>query len=71
MSDPASLPLAGARRILHARTVAARIRRLLVLWLQRRRQRRRLGELNDYLLKDLGLTRTDVWRERQKSFWRA
>ena len=40
-------------------------------WLERRRQRRALLELNDNLLKDIGLTRSDAYREGNKPFWRG
>jgi uncharacterized protein YjiS (DUF1127 family) len=48
--------------------LAARIDQLL-LWLDRSRQRRRLGELDDRMLRDIGLSRTTVWAEQQKWFW--
>jgi uncharacterized protein YjiS (DUF1127 family) len=35
----------------------------LLLWMEERRQRRHLRELDDRLLKDIGLTRADVERE--------
>jgi uncharacterized protein YjiS (DUF1127 family) len=38
--------------------------------LDRSRQRRRLGELDDRMLRDIGLTRADAWAEAQKPFWR-
>ena len=38
-------------------------------WHERARQRRRLMELDDRLLKDVGLTRADVARETSKPFW--
>jgi uncharacterized protein YjiS (DUF1127 family) len=38
---------------------------------ERARQRRRLGELSDAMLHDLGLTRSDVDAETRKPFWRA
>ncbi len=41
----------------------------LECWHQRNRQRTALGELDDRLLKDIGLTRADVAREVRKSFW--
>lgn len=49
--------------------------RLLVagfrLWLGKRRSRRRLAELDDRMLRDIGLTRPDAMREVRKSFpWR-
>lgn len=42
-----------------------------VNWWQRARERRRLRELEDHLLRDLGLTRADALREAAKPFWRA
>lgn len=53
--------------------LASRILGILVVvdgWFARRRQRRDLAELDDHLLKDLGLTRADVEREVGKPFWR-
>jgi uncharacterized protein YjiS (DUF1127 family) len=38
-------------------------------WIERHRQRRQLMALNDALLKDIGLSRTDVARESDKWFW--
>ena len=42
------------------------------LWIERSRQRRALcvlGELNDALLKDIGLSRQEALREGAKRFW--
>ncbi len=41
----------------------------LQLWRERVRQRRALGGLNDHMLKDLGLSRSDAGRETGKRFW--
>lgn len=38
--------------------------------LQHHKERRRLLELNDHLLKDMGLSRDDARREGEKPFWR-
>jgi uncharacterized protein YjiS (DUF1127 family) len=38
--------------------------------LERRRQRRALAELDDHLLKDIGLTRDDAREQAAKPFWR-
>jgi uncharacterized protein YjiS (DUF1127 family) len=47
--------------------------RTLGLWMDRSRQRKQLGELaelNDYLLKDIGVSREEAMREAEKPFWR-
>ena len=40
-------------------------------WTERRRQRRALLELNDHLLKDIGIGRGEAYREGSKPFWRS
>ena len=40
-------------------------------WRDRVRQRKMLAGLDDRLLSDIGLSRSDVEREVQKPFWRA
>ena len=39
-------------------------------WVSLSRQRRALAELDDHLLRDIGLTAYDVTREASKPFWR-
>ena len=48
------------------------MRVLLVVdaWLIRRHQRRNLMELSDHMLKDIGITRGEAYREGAKPFWR-
>ena len=46
-------------------------RRLLARWYDRHLQRLDLAEIDDHLLRDLGLSREDVRRECAKSFWQA
>ncbi len=48
----------------------SRIVGLLDVWLERRRQRHALLELNDALLKDIGVSRYEAHREASKPFWR-
>lgn len=43
----------------------------LALWAARHRQRRELGELDERLLRDIGVTRGEALREAAKPFWRA
>jgi uncharacterized protein YjiS (DUF1127 family) len=42
---------------------------LLLLWAERARSRRLLGQLNNHALKDIGVTRADVDAELRKPFW--
>lgn len=39
------------------------------VWRDRSRQRRQLASLSSSQLKDLGISRTDVWQEVNKPFW--
>lgn len=43
----------------------------VLTWNDRRRQRRELLELDEHLLKDIGITRVDAEWEGRKPFWRA
>jgi uncharacterized protein YjiS (DUF1127 family) len=38
-------------------------------WIERRRQLRALADLDDHLLRDVGLAREDVQRACSQSFW--
>jgi uncharacterized protein YjiS (DUF1127 family) len=62
----------GAATLHHHRaSIVARTVSLLLAWLERSRQRRALSELDDRLLRDIGLTRDEARREAMRSFWRA
>ena len=41
----------------------------VLIWAERARQRRQLAGLNDYMLRDIGLTRAYVAGETGKPFW--
>ena len=43
---------------------------MLVTWSERQRQRRLLRELDDHVLRDIGLSRAQVEAEADKPFWR-
>ena len=43
--------------------------RHIVTWLERSRERQALLALDDWVLKDIGLSRADVMREGDKPFW--
>ena len=57
----------GRRMILA--DVAAAVLRMIGAWRARAEQRRLLIEFDDRLLRDIGLTRSDVDAETLKSFW--
>jgi uncharacterized protein YjiS (DUF1127 family) len=44
---------------------------LLLAWQTRAAERGQLAAMDDRLLRDVGLTRSDVERERSKPFWSA
>ena len=44
---------------------------LIATWRRRARERRDLARLDDHLLRDIGIERSDVAAERAKPFWRA
>lgn len=39
-------------------------------WLDKRHQRRMLSQLDDHMLKDIGISRADAVRESRKAFWK-
>ncbi len=51
------------------RRVILQIITTLGVWQERARQRQALRELDDRMLRDIGLTRSDVYREISKPFW--
>ena len=42
---------------------------LLQRWSEQSAQRRRLAQLDDRMMKDVGLSRADAYRESSKWFW--
>ncbi len=53
------------------RAAALRAFATLLLWQRRADQRRALAQLDDRMLLDLGLSRSEVAVELRKPFWRA
>jgi len=43
----------------------------LLKWHQRSADRRRIAELDEHLLRDIGLTRDEVNREAKRYFWQG
>ena len=48
---------------------AKRLARLLCIWALRRRDRLTLAELDDRLLRDIGIDRHEALREAARPFW--
>ncbi|MEO3386563.1 DUF1127 domain-containing protein [Mesorhizobium sp. CAU 1741] len=65
---PPIVPLMATESV--AGTMSCDLGRLLVRWCQRHRQRRDLGQLDDHMLADIGVTRAMADAERRKPFWR-
>lgn len=68
-SRPSTPSIAGL--ILGSARVVSLLLDAAALWAERRSQRRQLMEMPEYLLRDIGVTRVDAFREADKPFWRA
>ena len=51
-------------------SVLRRVKRLLQLWRERKRSHPQLCELDDYILRDIGLTRDALLCESTRPYWR-
>jgi uncharacterized protein YjiS (DUF1127 family) len=51
--------------------LVTRILEVLATWHDRSVQRRSLGSLSDYQLHDMGLSRSQIFHEIEKPFWRV
>lgn len=71
MSDEIHAAYAGHYRGYSLKRAAIAGLRVVLVWHGRVRQRRALGNLDDRLLRDNGLSRAEVDRETGKPFWRA
>jgi uncharacterized protein YjiS (DUF1127 family) len=47
-----------------------KVARTLALWFERSKQRQDLAELDDHLLKDIGISREEAVHESCVAFWR-
>jgi uncharacterized protein YjiS (DUF1127 family) len=64
--DIAALTFAAVERI---EGFAVNLKKQVRLWQRRSNERRLLGQMNDHILNDIGLTRADVEVETAKYFW--
>ena len=65
-----TIATASASRSARLRLTAASVARALLALYGRQQQRARLQDLDDHLLRDLGLTRDQAVAESRMPFWR-
>ena len=68
-NHPALAYLNAAQSLPPVVEIALRVAVLFARWSERRRTRIRLSELDDHLLKDVGLDRLTALREARRYFW--
>ena len=51
------------------RRIVIKCLRTLVIWQERSEQRHALAELNERMLKDIGVNAGDAYKEMRKPFW--
>lgn len=73
MQVHATMPARGSRTAAglrhHIQALAAKAAVRLLRWHDLARQRRALLTMNDYMLKDIGISRADAEREARRPFW--
>ena len=67
---PGAIPAAGSLDI-RPGSLVVRVFGALLDWNDRYRQRLHLGQLDDRMLRDIGLSRADALSEHEKPFWRG
>ncbi len=70
-TDKSGLGLFGASHGKATVPVLARIVDTVMGWMDRARQRRHLAELDDRLLRDIGISRAEVEAEMSRPVWRT
>jgi uncharacterized protein YjiS (DUF1127 family) len=68
---PSSDAQAGTAWMLYAQEILIRAFDAVLAWEDKSRERRRLGTLDDRLLRDIGLDRASADAEVAKPFWRS
>ena len=71
LSRPALAYLDHAQPLPLAAEAALRVAVVLAKWGERRRTRLALGDLDDHLLRDVGLDRMTAFKEARRPFWRG
>ena len=69
LGDAGSAGAKSFRALGKVRRIFVKMLTILVIWQERAHQRTALSELNERMLKDIGVTNVDAFRESQKPFW--
>ena len=70
LSSPSQLLPGTQAAVGHATGFLASVFDAPFIWLGRAQERRRLAELDDHLLRDIGLTRAEAEQAATRPFWR-
>lgn len=57
------------RAAFKVRLFFVKILQTLIIWQERSEQRQALGQLGERMLKDIGISASDAYREMRKPFW--
>ena len=57
------------RALAKVRRFTVKCMQIIVIWQDRAEQRHALRELNDRMLKDIGVSNVDAYKEARKPFW--
>ena len=68
-SSVPDVPAGGLPQPVARLRIAARLRRAVAEWQARARSRRLLAELDEHMLRDIGVDPARVWQETGKWFW--
>lgn len=63
-------PLAVPRLLKRLSRLFAHVLARLAEWQERAEQRSHLARMDDTMLKDIGVSASEAWREANKPFWR-
>lgn len=64
-----SAPVKPLRALGKVRCVVVKCLQTITIWQERAEQRHALAELNDHMLKDIGVSHSDAYKEVRKPFW--
>ncbi|QFS82701.1 hypothetical protein FIU97_07805 [Roseivivax sp. THAF40] len=63
--------LADAPRLGVPATIALKVAVAMTVWSERARTRHHLGQLDDHLLRDIGVSRSSAEAEARRPFWQG